>query len=202
MISTHRSYGRLVELHQVLQTHRLRNERSENNTRFLQNINASSAGESVPLLPHVLLFFQLNFFTNKRTTITVALPGPLYDQTRSTLLTSADIEDYMKTALLNPNLQSTDIRSLQTSFDAVFNKNGSFADTRINFESRISRRVGEKAKSPDNTRLQLDSAHSRVRVNELAALLSDEPATFFLTLTCNQKEHFGVAPLFEAMEKV
>ena len=57
-----------------------------------------------------------------------------------------------------------------------------------------------KSIASENTRLQLDKAHSRVRVNELASLLSEEPATFIWTLTCNQKEHFGVAPNFESLK--
>ena len=189
----------------VLQRHSHRNERSKNNTRFLQNIVASSVGESVPLLyPDAALFPTHFFHEQKDRTITGALPAPLYNQTQSKLFNFADIEEHKKTALLNPNLlQSTDIRSLQTSFDAVFNKNLSFTDTRIVL-NRGFQEVSEKKQksiSPDNTRLQFDSADSRVRVNELAALLSEEPATFFLTLTCNQKEHFGVAPLFEALER-
>ena len=85
----------------------------------------------------------------------------------------------------------------------MFNKCLSFADTRTVL-SRGFQEVSvnsNKSISSKSARLQFDKADSRVRVNELAALLSSEAATFFLTSTCNQKEHFGVAPIFDALEK-
>ena len=39
------------------------------------------------------------------------------------------------------------------------------------------------------------SSDTEMRVDELAAAMRSNPVTLFLTLTCNQKEHPGVAPL-------
>ena len=189
----------------VLQRHNLRNETNKNSSRFLQNLVASTPGDSVPLIYPDAALFPTHFYHEQGdNTFTGALPAPLYNDTQSKKLNFADVQDHKRTALLNPNLlQSTDIRSIQTSFDTVFNKNLSFSDTRLVLNRGFQEVSVNQRKSiaTDNTRLQFDSADSRVRVNELAALLSEKPATFFLTLTCNQKEHFGVAPIFEALER-
>ena len=189
----------------VLQRHSLRNERNKSSSRFLQNIVASSPGESVPLLyPDAALFPTQFYHQQEDNTYTGALPAPLYNHTQSKKFNFATVEDHKRTALLNPSLlQSTDVRSIQTSFDTVFNQCLSFSDTRVVLNRGFQEVKEKKQKSiaPDDKRLQFDNADSRVRVNELAALLSQNPATFFLTLTCNQSEHFGVAPIFRALEQ-
>ena len=189
----------------VLQRHRFRNDRSTKTSRFLQNIVASTPATSVPLLyPDAALFPTLYFHEQEDHTKTGALPASLYNDQQSKRFNFAPIDDHKRTALLNPNLiQSTDIRSIQTAFDTVFNKQLSLTDTRIVLNRGFQEVHSMKNKSiaSENTRLQFDKADSRVRVNELASLLSDEDATFFLTLTCNQKDHFGVAPIFDALEK-
>ena len=189
----------------VLQRHRYRNERNKSCSRILQNIVASTPGDSIPLIyPEATVFPTQYFHEQEDGTITGAVPSSLYNDKQTKRFHFAEIEDHKRTSLLNPNLlQSTDVRSIQTSFDTVFNKRLTFADTRLvlnrgfqEVNSKMSKTI-----SPDNTRLQFDKADSRVRVNELASLLSEEPATFFLTLTCNQKEHFGVGPIFDALEE-
>ena len=156
---------------------------------------ASSPGDSVPLLyPEGALFPTLFFHGEADNTITGALPAPLYSAIVSKQINFASIEDHKRTALLNPNfLQSTDIRSIQTSFDTVFNQQLNFSDTRLVLNRGFQEVSSHKHKTitHDNVTLQFDKADSRVRVNELAAFLSEKPATFFLTLTCNQKAFWG-----------
>ena len=188
----------------VLQRKALRNERNKNSSRFLQNIVASTSGNSVPLLyPDAALFPSHYYHEQEDGTMTGSIPAPLYNEKQSLTLNFADVKDQKRTALLNPTLlQSTDIRSIQTSFDTVFNRNLSFTDTRIVLNRGFQEVSNKQRKTigSDQHSLQFDKSDSRVRVNELAALLSKDPATFFLTLTCNQKDHFGVAPIFEALE--
>ena len=188
----------------VLQRQNLRNERHKSSSRFLQNIVASSAGDSIPLIyPDSCLFPTQYYHEQQDKTMTGAIPAPLYNEKQSKMFNFADISDQKRTALLNPALlQSTDVRYIQTTFDTIFNKNLNCSDTRIVLNRGFQEITNKNSKSisSDKSRLQFDKADSRVRVNELAALLKSEPATFFLTLTCNQREHFGVAPIFDALE--
>ena len=189
----------------VLQRHRFRNDRNKKSSRFLQNIVASTPATSIPLLyPDGALFPTHYYHEQEDRTITGALPSPLFNEKQSKDFNFASIDDHKRSTILNPDLvQSTDVRSIQTAFDTVFNKQLNLTDTRLVLNRGFQEVNSMKSKSiaSENTRLQFDKADSRVRVNELASLLSDEPATFFLTLTCNQKEHFGVSPIFEALEK-
>ena len=187
----------------VLERKNYRNDRSKTSSRFLQNIVASS-GNSIPLIyPDAALFPTHYYHEQTDNTITGAVPAPLFCDKQSKHFLFASIEDHKRSAVLNPNLlQSTDVRSIQTSFDTVLNKRLTFSDTRLVLIRGFQEVTVKTSKSitPNNPKLQFDQADSRVRVNELAAMLSKEPATFFLTLTCNQKNHFGVAPIFEAIE--
>ena len=45
----------------------------------------------------------------------------------------------------------------------------------------------------------MDSVDSDIHVNRLTAACASETPTLFVTLTCNQKDHPGVAPLMKAL---
>ena len=50
-----------------------------------------------------------------------------------------------------------------------------------------------------NQEISFQKNDNDLSVRQLAAALRREPVTFFLTLTCNQKKHPGVAPLLKAI---
>ena len=103
----------------------------------------------MPLLyPDAALFPTHFYHQEEDNTYSGALPAPLYNQTQSNKFNFAIVEDHKRTALLNPSLlQSTDVRSIQTSFDTVFNQNLSFSDTRVVL-NRGFQKVKEKNTSP------------------------------------------------------
>ena len=50
-------------------------------------------------------------------------------------------------------------------------------------------------------KLSFELNDTNCRVKELASTISTEMVSVFLTITCNQKTHPGVAPIIEAIEQ-
>ena len=167
----------------VLERKRFRNERSKTSSRFLQNIVASSAGDSIPLIYPNAALFPIHYYQEQSDrTMTGAVPAPLFCDKLSKTFKCANIEDHKRTAVLNHNLlQSTDVRSIQTAFDTVLNKRLTFSDTRLVLNRGYQEVSSSKSKSitPNNPRLYIDKADSRIRVNEMAALLSARTSHLF-----------------------
>jgi hypothetical protein len=116
----------------------------------------------------------------------------------------ASIEDHMRCRFKNSSLLcSTDPRYIYFAFDSVNNVMARGVDNRIvlrrGFEHMLgpSKLLGES----NDSMLCSDMIDSRRNVHKLAALVRDKEPTFFYTHTCNQTEHFGIAPLRKALNE-
>ena len=89
----------------ILQRKQLRNERRKTSSQFLQNIVASTPGDSIPFVyPDASLFPTLFYHEQNDGTMTGALPAPLFGDKKSETFTFANIEDHKRSSVLNPNL--------------------------------------------------------------------------------------------------
>ena len=107
----------------------------------------------------------------------------------------ASIADHAKTRLKSiGNTASTDPRYLSFIYDSLANGAIEGQDTRV-----VLSRGFEESMGPAGLRLRnkdddflTDTIDNRQNVHNLCASEKENPSTFFLTLTCNQREHFGI----------
>lgn len=167
---------------------------------FFERIIATSDGKSIPLLyPEAMIFPSIFWKQNIDGSYPGALPIGLYSTTSEAhQLGFAGLAEHMRCRLKNSSLLcSTDPRYIYFAFDAVYNVMSRGVDNRIVFKRGFEHMLGPCTMSGQNndSLLSSDMIDSRRNVQKLAALVRDKEPSYFYTHTCNQKEHFGIAPL-------
>ena len=167
---------------------------------FLERIVATSDGSSIPLLyPEAMLFPSIFWNQKQDGSYDGAIPIGLWKSASdANSFGFAGIEDHMRCRLKNPSLQcSTDPRYIYFAFDSVNNVMARGMDNRVVLKRGFEHMLGPmkiRGESNDSL-LSSDLVDSRRNVQKLAAMVRDSEPTYFFTHTCNQAEHFGVAPL-------
>ena len=177
---------------------------SANNARFLQNMVANSPGNSNPLLyVEAGLFPDIIWYQNEDGSYPGAIPASLYGSDKNNAeVGMASIRDHFVTRIKNASLPcASNPAYIQFAFDVVFNSILKQHDTRVVLKRGWQDiKHGSSSYNPE-TSLKFDVADSRKNVMELGAAIASEPPTYFLTLTCNQSQHPGVAPIFQALQR-
>ena len=175
-----------------------------NNARFLQNMVATSPGNSNPLLyVEAGLFSDIIWYQNEDGSYPGAIPASLYGSEKENgEVGVASIRDHLVTRIKDCSLPcASNAAYIQFAFDVVFNSILKHHDSRVVLKRGWQDiKHGSTVYSPE-TQLKFDVADSRKNVMELSAAMATESPTYFLTLTCNQSEHPGVAPIFRALQK-
>ena len=130
-----------------------------------------------------------------------AIPAPPYSPATCKKFRIADIVSHIRSRLKNVSLSSSgDPRLIQFYFDCFLNYET------LNRDSRIVLNRGLQELSTHNfqetrAKIRTNEEDSRNIVNELAAAIRLDEPTIFLTLTLNMSRMFGVAPLYQIIER-
>ena len=114
----------------------------------------------------------------------------------------ASLASHMRCRITNSSLGThSNARYLSLSFDTLVNTLLRGRDSRVILHRGVETTDGGvTAKTNDKSLFDTDAIDSRPTVNKLAAAVAEEQCTYFLTLTANQKDHFGLGKLKEWME--
>ena len=110
----------------------------------------------------------------------------------------ASIAEHAKVRLTSVgNTASTDPRYLSFMFDALANGALEGQDTRVVLSRGFEESMGPAGMRMRNSEddFYTDTIDNRQNVHNLCASEKDSASTLFITLTCNQRDHFGVAPI-------
>ena len=173
---------------------------------FLERIVATSDGESIPLLyPESMIFPSIFWKQNADGSYPGAIPVGLWTTSSEAHKQGfAGIPEHMRCRIKNSSLLcSTDPRYIYFAFDSVYNVMSSGIDNRVVFKRGFEHMLGSCTITGQNndSLLSSDMIDSRHNVQKLAALVRDSEPTYFYTHTCNQKDHFGIAPLRTWLDK-
>ena len=172
--------------------------------RFFQNFVASNPGEVVSFLQvESLLCPSVFYYQLREGSFVGALPYFLYNKTRlNSQLMFASLYEHIFARITNMELPvAGNVKYLYMLTDALLNVNLHQTVT-SNFFKRGVQNIeiaGQKMNSFTES-MNYTLTDSEKNVKELAAAMRDKKPTLFLTLTLNQKEHFGVSPLIKAVE--
>ena len=171
---------------------------------FLEGIVATSKGQSIPLLyPEAMIFPSIFWKQREDGCYDGAIPIGLWtDERGANSHGFAGIASHMRCRLKNTSLLcSTDPRYIYFAFDSVNNLMARGVDNRLVLKRGFEHMLGPGKLHGQNNDSQLssDMIDSRRNVNKLAALVREKEPTYFYTHTCNQTEHFGIAPLRKAL---
>lgn len=168
---------------------------------FLQKITATSIGKSIPLLYPEAMLFPSIFWRAADTS------GAMLGAITSPLLTKnvckfdfASVYSHICSRLKSlSSTTSTDPRYLSFCYDICTNITSNHSDTQIVLCRSLTlssddTASGLQVRSSGDSAL-LGSIDCKQNVRNLCASQRHHPMDFFITLTCNQKKHFGVAPL-------
>lgn len=173
--------------------------------RFLQQIVSRSPETMLTLeLPEASLFAGLFFQGTEDNSVEGAIPLSAWSEISSRESAGlASVSDQLLTRLADGSLQTgrnTDY--LSYAFGVLFNKRLGHTDSRLIIRrGYYSLTRGATAVDRDECPLPLEELDSRQQVRRLAASLKadSECTKLFVTLTCNQRKHFGIAPLRKAI---
>ena len=179
---------------------------TDHHRNFLQSIVTKIPGLSVPLLyPEGLLFPTIFWSQNKDGSFNGAIPSFMFQSDQDNKRFGfATLQDHLWYRLTNGTLQtSSNLHYASFAFDIKMNQelnnnHSTFLIFKRGFENQLG---DDDAMELPATDLKFDGINSRKRVQELAAACSEESAKYFLTLTCNMSEHFGIKPLFLAIKE-
>ena len=169
----------------------------------MQCLVSTTPGQSVALFqPEAMLFPSIFWKEDGIGSVLGAIPNALMAHAIILHKNGFDsLQSHLRSRLTNMACAtSTDPRYIAYAFECMMNLNLNGQDCRVML-SRTPAATGEKPDtsmgrgSRQETMFDTDSIDSRPVVNPLAAALAEEPATYFYIHTCNQKDHFGVAPL-------
>ena len=193
----------LLNQHGSLLVRRERQMRGSNREQgFLQRIVATSPHHSVPLIyPEASIFPSIFWHSHSDGSITGAIPVCLWNS--DTLVRKhgfATIQNHMKNRLKNSSLLcSTDHRYIFFAFDSMNNIMSRGTDTRLVLRRGFEHMVGsggvKEKDSFSNGTMKPDINESMRNLFMLEAMVADKEPTYFVTHTCNQTKHFGVAPI-------
>jgi hypothetical protein len=173
---------------------------------FLERIVATSKGQCIPLLyPEAMLFPSIFWNQRQDGSYDGAIPVGLWSSDGNANAHGfAGIGKHMRCRLKNTSLLcSTDPKYIYFAFDSVNNLMGGGSDNRLVLKRGFEHMLGPGKVLGENndSLLSSDMVDSRRNVQKLAALVRDKEPTYFYTHTCNQTEHFGIAPLRKALMK-
>ena len=174
--------------------------------RFFQNFSASNPNDVVSLLQAEALLAPSIFYKQfDDGSFCGALPYfMMNDDVFNNKLNFASFYDHLVARITNLELPvSSNIKYLFLLTDVLLN---------ISLHKTVSTKFfkrgvqnieirGQKMECLDINNFKYSLVDSERNVKELSAAMQFETPKVFLTLTLNQKEHFGVAPIVEAIEK-
>ena len=172
--------------------------------RFLQSFVSKCPGESVPLtFPEAVLLPSLYYQVGKGS-FCGAVPSILFAPSNCKLYNNfADILSHIRSRLKNFSLlTSSDPKLIQFYFDCFLNFQMISRDSRFVLNRGLQHLSDNNYQKDekDGARVRINEEDSRKIVNELAAAIRSEEPTF-LTLTLNQSRMFGVAPLYNLIQR-
>ena len=174
--------------------------------RFFQNFISTLPGRSIPLLqPEACLFPSIFFKQLEDCSFPGALPFFLYDDRNANSKFDFDgLHEHMRLRLKDSTLlTSSNLSYIMYAFDSVLNLSLTKCHTNQFFKRGLQTITIGKYKPQQLTStesvLKMDSVDSDVHVNRLGTACASETPDLFVTFTCNQKEHPGVAEVVNAI---
>ena len=174
--------------------------------RFFQNFISTLPGRSIPLLqPEACLFPSIFFKQLEDCSFPGALPFFLYDDRNANSKFDFDgLHEHMRLRLKDSTLlTSSNLGYIMYAFDSVLNLSLTKCHTNQLFKRGLQTITIGKYKPQQLTStesvLKMDSVDSDVHVNRLGTACASETPDLFVTFTCNQKEHPGVAEVVQAI---
>ena len=173
--------------------------------RLLQCMAAKYPSCSVSLLYlEALLFPAIFYHQNKDGSFPGAIPYFLYTTKKQCQeFGFEELMNHFKTRLSDLSLlTSSSVQYIQYVVDCMINLALGKQHSLVFFRKGLqSLRLGSERQKLFSRDLNAHSVDCEKRVRELAAAVAREPPTLFLTLTCNQREHPGIAPLLNQIEE-
>ena len=176
--------------------------------RFFQNFVSATPGKSFPFLqPEGALFPSIFYKQLDDGSYLGALPFFLYDDRAHNSNYGYDgVHEHTLVRLKDHSLlTSTTLAYLMYSFDTILNLSLTKHHSNEFFKRGLQNITIGNEKPHQNIEkgpvLHMDSVDSDIHVNRLTAACASETPTLFVTLTCNQKDHPGVAPLMKALNE-
>ena len=174
--------------------------------RFMENLTATTPGNTVPLNDiEALLYPSIFYHQLQDGSYPGCLPAALMSGGAvNKQLGFHTMADHMTLRMKDASLLTSGSQDyLQFAFDACFNLALETTDNRFVLERGLQE---ADLKTQENyirrhAKLNFDAQDSRAHVLQLAAALRKKQATYFFTYTCNQSQHPGVSSLFNAIEK-
>ena len=178
--------------------HRIRSTTSQKH--FIHELVSVIPGEPIPLLYPEEMMFPSIFWkaTEESCSILGAIPSSILTNSAQKY-GIANVREHMRNRLtLSGTATSTSQHYIHYAYDSCVNLTLNNQDTRIVLNRGLT--VGEDKKSSLQVKSRNDSSlsdsiDSKQMVKNLCASMRYHKMTFFLTFTCNQAEHFGVAPV-------
>ena len=163
---------------------------------FLQRISATSIGTSIPLLYPEAMIFPSIFWKSidSNGSIAGALPASLLSE-NITQYGFESIPQHVRSRLTSfSSTTATDPRYASFSYDSLINLACTHSDTRIAVHRGLATdESGElRLRGRSDTALQ-SSIDGRQMVKNLCSACKYHKFSHFITLTCNQKKHFGTS---------
>ena len=173
--------------------------------RFFQNFVSTLEGRSIPLQPEACLLPSIFYKQLEDGSFPGALPFFLYDDKFAISKLDFDgLHEHIRLRLQDGSLlTSTNLVYIMYAFDCVLNLSLTKCHTNQFFKRGLQTITIGKYKPQQLTStesvLKMDSVDSDVHVNRLGTACASETPDLFVTFTCNQKEHPGVAELVQAI---
>ena len=174
--------------------------------RFFQNFVSTIKGRSIPLLqPEACMFPSIFYKQLEDGSFPGALPFFLYDDKNANSKFDFDgLHEHMRLRLKDSTLlTSSNLAYIMYAFDSVLNLSLTKCHTNQLFKRGLQTiSIGKyrpRQLTSTESVLKMDSVDSDVHVNRLGTACASETPDLFVTFTCNQKEHPGVAELVQAI---
>ena len=172
--------------------------------RLLQSIASKFPTCSISLLYlEAMLFPSIFYHQNEDGSFPGALPYFLFGtKSQCNSFCFEDLLSHFRTRLTDSTLlTSTSVSYIQFAIDCMINLALGKQHSQVFFRKGLqSLRLGSEKTQLFARDFNFHSIDSERRVRELSAAVAREPPTLFLTLTCNQREHPGIAPLLQKIE--
>ena len=165
----------------------------------LQKMVATCDGKCIPLMyPEGVLFPSIHWsMACDMCSILGCIPAPLLtDEVRS--IKFASIHSHIRSRLTNPCCAtSTDPRYIAHCYDILTNLTANHEDTRLilNRGLAVDHNTGEIGLRGKGDTALLESVDNKQMVRNLCFSQKYFPWDHFLMYICNQKNHFGTAPI-------
>ena len=176
---------------------------------FLQNFLSTLPGRSIPLLQPEACLFPSNFYKQMADgSFPGAMPFFLYDdRSRNSRLDFDGLHEHLRLRLKDASLlTSANLSYTMYAFDCVLNLSLTKCHTNQFFKRGLQTiSIGKyrpRQLTSTESVLKMDSVDSDVHVNHLGTACASETPDLFVTFTCNQKEHPGVAEIVQAIYAV